>query len=177
MAQLTDVIPGVLAAHGLDRQEAFYGLLEVPRQHLVEAGQHLGGDAGPLIPRHEAGRTGNRDQGLHPLGMSQRQLARHQATEGPAEQMTTLRQDAGHLLCQPGQGIVASFDQGTVAEAGQIHQMHPIMVRQLLGYAVPDSTIHAPTMQQHQIRPLAKPLNRYAHLDSRSLFIRLVPAC
>ncbi|MNW66280.1 hypothetical protein D3C74_447350 [compost metagenome] len=91
--------------------------------------------------------------------------------------MAFFRKDWGNLLRQPGQGVVTPLAKGAVAKPGQVHQVQPIVGRQLLGNAVPDSTIHAPAMQQHQVLTLAKPLNRYAHLDSRSLFICLEPAC
>jgi flagellar motor protein MotB len=57
----------------------------------------------------------------------QRQLTRHQTTEGPAEQMAFFRQYGRHLLCQPGQGVVCPCLQGAVAKAGQVHQMQPIV--------------------------------------------------
>ena len=114
---------------------------------------------------------------MEALGPGQGQLARHQTTEGPAEQMAFFRQDCGNLLRQPRQSVLTPLVQRAVAKPGQVHQVQPIVSRQLLGNTVPDSTIHAPAMQQHQVLTLAKPLNRYVHLDSRSLFICLEPAC
>lgn len=49
VTQLANVVSGVLAAHGLDREEALYGLHEVAGQHLVEPRQHLG-----AIPGHSS---------------------------------------------------------------------------------------------------------------------------
>ena len=98
--------------------------------------------------------------------MAQGQLACHQATEGPPQQMALLRQDGCHLFSQPGQTVLHLTCQRTVAKAGQIHQMDAIARRQGRHNAMPDRAIHSPSVQQHQIGPLTKPLNRHAHLDS-----------
>ena len=91
--------------------------------------------------------------------------------------MTLLWQHGGDLLRQPWQVIVDPLGQRAVAKAGQIHQMNPVMYRQLLGDAVPHCAVHTPSVQQHQIGSLTKLLYRYAHLDSRSLFMLLGSAC
>ena len=86
MTQLANVVSGVLAAHGLDREEALYGLHEVPASIWLNPASTRG-NPGHSSRAMKQGGTGYGNERVKAFRHGQRQLTRHQTTEGPAEQM------------------------------------------------------------------------------------------
>ena len=93
------------------------------------------------------------EQAVQAAGPVQRPTHPHQPAHRPAAHRNTFRR----LVCHGCSKMLQAIRRYGFAmpQAGQVEHVHAKMLCQLRQHRLPDAAVHAPAMQQNQVRPLA----------------------